>query len=74
MLQYGSGVYDALSRKFAELSPKPVMTILADTAYGQCCVDEVAAEHFSADCLVHYGPACLSAYEIPAILRHSLLV
>ncbi|KAK6517714.1 Diphthamide biosynthesis protein 2 [Arthrobotrys conoides] len=34
--------------------------ILADTSYGSCCVDEVAAEHAEADCIVHYGRACLS--------------
>lgn len=34
--------------------------ILADTNYGSCCVDEVAAEHMSADAIVHYGRACLS--------------
>lgn len=34
--------------------------ILGDTSYGACCVDEVAAEHVDADCLVHYGRSCLS--------------
>ncbi|KAF2193336.1 diphthamide biosynthesis protein [Zopfia rhizophila CBS 207.26] len=34
--------------------------ILADTSYGACCVDEVAAEHVDADVLVHYGRSCLS--------------
>ncbi|KAF8420359.1 diphthamide biosynthesis protein 2 [Tirmania nivea] len=34
--------------------------ILADTSYGSCCVDDIAAEHVSADVLVHYGRACLS--------------
>ncbi|XP_059183270.1 2-(3-amino-3-carboxypropyl)histidine synthase subunit 2 [Centropristis striata] len=34
--------------------------ILGDTSYGSCCVDEVAAEHVGAGCLVHYGAACLS--------------
>ncbi|EPS42969.1 hypothetical protein H072_3096 [Dactylellina haptotyla CBS 200.50] len=34
--------------------------ILADTSYGSCCVDEIAAEHADADCIVHYGRACLS--------------
>ncbi|KAJ2716551.1 Diphthamide biosynthesis protein 2 [Coemansia spiralis] len=34
--------------------------ILADTSYGSCCVDEVAAEHYSADIIVHYGRTCLS--------------
>ncbi|KAK5152050.1 Diphthamide biosynthesis protein 2 [Recurvomyces mirabilis] len=36
------------------------LTILADTSYGACCVDEVAAEHVDADVLVHYGRSCLS--------------
>ena len=27
---------------------------------GSCCVDEVAAEHVGADCIVHYGTSCLS--------------
>ncbi|KAJ3611494.1 hypothetical protein NHX12_021509 [Muraenolepis orangiensis] len=34
--------------------------ILGDTSYGSCCVDEVAAEHVGADCIVHYGKSCLS--------------
>uniref|UniRef100_A0A3B3TZH4 2-(3-amino-3-carboxypropyl)histidine synthase subunit 2 n=1 Tax=Poecilia latipinna TaxID=48699 RepID=A0A3B3TZH4_9TELE len=34
--------------------------ILGDTSYGSCCVDEIAAEHIGADCIVHYGNACLS--------------
>ncbi|KAF7509011.1 hypothetical protein GJ744_008406 [Endocarpon pusillum] len=36
------------------------LTILADTSYGSCCVDEIAAEHVEADTVVHYGRACLS--------------
>lgn len=35
---------------------KPV--ILADCTYGSCCVDEIGAEHASADCLVHFGETC----------------
>lgn len=38
--------------------------ILADTSYGSCCVDEVAAEHVMADLIVHYGRACLSPYVL----------
>ncbi|KAJ2486781.1 Diphthamide biosynthesis protein 2 [Coemansia sp. RSA 2050] len=34
--------------------------ILADTSYGSCCVDEVAADHYAADLVVHYGRTCLS--------------
>lgn len=36
------------------------LTILADTSYGSCCVDEIAAEHVDADAVIHYGRACLS--------------
>jgi diphthamide biosynthesis protein 2 len=34
--------------------------ILADTSYGSCCVDEVAAAHVNADSIIHFGHACLS--------------
>ena len=34
--------------------------VLADSAYSPCCVDEVAAQHLGADCVVHVGEACLS--------------
>jgi diphthamide biosynthesis protein 2 len=42
--------------------------ILGDTAYGSCCVDEVAAEHLSAHVVVHYGRSCLSlTNRVPAL-------
>ncbi|KIJ04981.1 hypothetical protein PAXINDRAFT_103950 [Paxillus involutus ATCC 200175] len=34
--------------------------VLADTSYGSCCIDEVAAQHVDADLVVHYGHACMS--------------
>ncbi|KAJ2779464.1 Diphthamide biosynthesis protein 2 [Coemansia interrupta] len=34
--------------------------VLADTSAGSCCVDEVAAAHYAADLVVHYGATCLS--------------
>lgn len=34
--------------------------ILADTSYGSCCVDEIAAEHVESDNLIHFGNACQS--------------
>jgi len=44
----------------AEKAPEERLYILADTSYGACCVDEIAAEHVDADVVVHYGRACLS--------------
>ncbi|KAK7881235.1 hypothetical protein WMY93_029644 [Mugilogobius chulae] len=43
-----------------EKNVKAKVYILGDTSYGSCCVDEVAAEHVGADCIVHYGGSCLS--------------
>ncbi|KAJ0022627.1 hypothetical protein NQD34_014761 [Periophthalmus magnuspinnatus] len=43
-----------------ERNTKAKVYILGDTSYGSCCVDEVAAEHVAADCIVHYGSSCLS--------------
>lgn len=43
-----------------ERETKAKTYILGDTTYGSCCVDEVAAEHVGADCIVHYGRSCLS--------------
>lgn len=41
--------------------PSPVTSfILGDTSYGSCCVDEVTAEHYNADSIIHFGSACLS--------------
>ena len=34
--------------------------ILGDTSYGECCVDEVAAEHLNADSVIHFGHTCLT--------------
>ena len=34
--------------------------VLADTTFGSCCVDEVAALHHNADCIVHVGFSCCS--------------
>ncbi|KAG0085031.1 Diphthamide biosynthesis protein 2 [Podila epicladia] len=39
---------------------KSAVFILADTSYGSCCVDEVAAQHISADAIIHYGRSCQS--------------
>jgi diphthamide biosynthesis protein 2 len=42
--------------------------ILADTSYGSCCVDEIAAEHVDADVIIHYGRSCLSpTARVPVI-------
>ncbi|KAG2180493.1 hypothetical protein INT44_003497 [Umbelopsis vinacea] len=49
----------SVASKLRDITGKSVF-ILADTSYGSCCVDEVAAEHVSADFIVHYGRSCLS--------------
>lgn len=55
-------------RMTSEMVPAVRLYILADTSYGACCVDEIAAEHINADAVVHYGRACLSpTARIPVI-------
>lgn len=46
-------VFHALSEALHALtSTPPSLYILADTSYGSCCVDEVAAAHVQADAIV----------------------
>lgn len=55
--------------KLKESLPECTFFILADTSYGSCCVDTVAAEHYNADAIIHYGHSCLSQVEkIPTLL------
>lgn len=62
-------VYHALSKALAALTDTPpTLYILADTSYGSCCVDEVAASHVKAEAVVHYGHTCLSqTANMPAL-------
>ncbi|KAL4261821.1 2-(3-amino-3-carboxypropyl)histidine synthase subunit 2 [Pleurotus pulmonarius] len=57
LLQYSVPIFQTLKR---DLRPGQEVYILADTSYGSCCVDEVAAQHVDADLIVHYGHACMS--------------
>lgn len=59
---------DILKRTKTNGEEIPELYILADTSYGNCCVDEVAAERIDADLVVHFGHACLSlTSRLPAI-------
>jgi diphthamide biosynthesis protein 2 len=51
---------DIARQESAERPSRRRLFILADTSYGSCCVDEIAAEHVDADVVVHYGRSCLS--------------
>ena len=56
LLQLSSGFYSLLKNEF----PTVEFFVLADTSYGSCCVDEVAAEHVKSELVIHFGHACLS--------------
>ncbi|KAI8608632.1 putative diphthamide synthesis protein-domain-containing protein [Chytriomyces sp. MP71] len=51
---------DVALRLRARLHDGGDVFVLGDTTFGECCVDEVAAEHVRADVVVHFGRACLS--------------
>lgn len=58
-----SGLETDFSNQPANHTTSPIqhkLYILADTSYGSCCVDEIAAEHVDAQVVIHYGRACLS--------------
>ncbi|CCA66417.1 related to DPH2-diphtheria toxin resistance protein [Serendipita indica DSM 11827] len=69
MLRDSVAVYLALGTQLKQLRHEEAqLFVLADTSYGSCCVDEVAAQHVNADVVVHYGHACLSpTTRLPAI-------
>jgi diphthamide biosynthesis protein 2 len=53
------------------------VSILGDTSYGECCVDEVAAEHIEADAVIHFGNACLTPtrfFFCTGIIVHALVL
>ncbi|KAI5290533.1 Diphthamide biosynthesis protein 2 [Ascosphaera acerosa] len=64
------------STRADDIQEAPQLYILGDTSYGECCVDEIAAEHVDADVVVHYGRSCLSPTQrLPVIyvFTHSQL-
>ncbi|KAJ0977106.1 hypothetical protein J5N97_012580 [Dioscorea zingiberensis] len=65
LLKDSTQVAKALRR---ELGNGVRLYVMADTAYGSCCVDEVGASHVDAECVVHYGHACMSPTStLPAL-------
>ena len=57
-LRYAPSLLAAL--RAALPHPAPLLFIVGDTAFSPCCVDEVAAAHYAADAVVHFGATCLS--------------
>ena len=55
-------VYAAVREKLTSDDHKQRLTVfaIADGTYGSCHSDEVTAQHYLADCIVHYGFACFS--------------
>lgn len=70
-LGHASAIARALTvvaREFNTETARPRVFVLGDTSFGSCCVDAVAAQHLSADAIVHFGHACMSApSDVPAL-------
>ena len=45
------------------------LSVLGDTSYGECCVDEVSAQHVDADGMVHFGHACMTPVDRMEVLH-----
>jgi diphthamide biosynthesis protein 2 len=68
LMSIASTVYSALlARVEGEQRKRSIedgdrhLFVLGDTSYGSCCVDLVAARHANADCIIHYGRACMTS-------------
>ncbi|XVF09539.1 hypothetical protein REPUB_Repub07fG0102600 [Reevesia pubescens] len=59
LLKHSTKVVTSLRNKLGP-GNKVGLFVMADTAYGSCCVDEVGASHIDAHCVIHYGHTCLS--------------
>ncbi|KAG5104068.1 hypothetical protein JHK82_041038 [Glycine max] len=58
LLKHSTRVVTALRNTLQ--STEVGLFVMADTAYGSCCIDEVGASHINADCVIHYGHTCFS--------------
>jgi diphthamide biosynthesis protein 2 len=59
-LQFDDSQLHRSAQIAADLAKVANVYVLADSTFGSCCVDTVAAAHINCDLLIHYGPACLS--------------
>ena len=72
LLSYASRTVEELRARFARDGGARVeLFILGDTSFDGFQVDFVAAQHFTADFIVHYGPVDLEA-EVPIPVRFVL--
>lgn len=67
LLKHSTRVVTALRNTLQ--STEVGLFVMADTAYGSCCIDEVGASHINADCVIHYGHTCFS----PSVLLKHLV-
>jgi diphthamide biosynthesis protein 2 len=64
LMTYAPKVADVLQTRLGKR-----FAILGDTSYGECCVDEVAAEHLGSDGVIHFGNSCLTPTQrLPVLL------
>eukprot|EP00796_Vickermania_ingenoplastis_P008423 gene8423-5903_t len=46
---------------------------LCDNTFGSCCADELTAQHYGAQCIIHFGEACMSnSTSLPTFYIHNL--
>lgn len=44
---------------------------LTDSTFGSCCPDEITAMHYQAECIIHFGKACMNrSCRIPVVYVH----
>lgn len=69
LLRHSSRVAQQIQSKTNALKLEAQVSILGDTSYGECCVDEVAAQHIGSDGVIHFGNSCLTPTQrLPVLL------
>ncbi|XP_017847096.1 2-(3-amino-3-carboxypropyl)histidine synthase subunit 2 [Drosophila busckii] len=71
-LPHSNGISSSLTEALKAEECK--VFIMADTTYGSCCVDEIAAAHVEADSIIHFGNACRSkGSRLPVLYLYPML-
>ena len=60
LLEFSVSIIKILQKEF----PTKLFFVIAETSYGICCADEVAAQHLNADLILRIGKSCLTPTQL----------
>ena len=63
LLFLSSKILLEIKSRLNNISENYKICIIGDTAYSECCIDDVSAQHYNVQYLIHFGRSCLSSYQ-----------